>query len=244
MFLPAITCSHLESLNKEGIQTPMSVLQVKYGKSLIGGASHPATFVRVYDICGPTYPGEYEPKTRTYTLHYPGLAFLFPIPAQHAEACSENHIGMPLEFPDGSTPLASRICIYAASEGAQRLVLFTGGFCSADHPAKIGDLATYQVWKHIHHAWSLPAVKFCQLFAPCIRLYWSRGRWQMKPSRMLSILAGLHAGQGTASVSCQVKSHVTSLYLPCSHNRCGGSGCCASSSCREPVQRGGGGAGA
>ncbi len=80
--------------------------------------------MRVYDICGPTYPGEFDAKTRTYTLHYPGLAFLFPIPAQHAEACSENHIGMPLEFPDGSTPLASRICIYAASEGAQRVALF------------------------------------------------------------------------------------------------------------------------
>ena len=93
------------------------LLQVKYGKSLIGGASHPATFVRVYDICGPTYPGEFEAKARTYTLHYPGLAFLFPIPPQHAEAVSENHIGMPLEFPDGSTPLAARICIYTASEG-------------------------------------------------------------------------------------------------------------------------------
>ena len=95
-------------------------LQVKYGKSLVGGASHPATFLRVYDICGPTYPGEFDLKTRTYTLQYPGLAFLFPIPAQHAEEVSENHIGMPLEFPDGSTPLAARFCIYAASEGAVR----------------------------------------------------------------------------------------------------------------------------
>jgi len=99
------------------IQTTVSLLQVKYAKSLIGAASHPATFVRVYDICGATYPGEYDAKTRTYTLHYPGLTFLFPIPAQHAEACSENHIGMPLEFSDGSTPLAGRICIYTASEG-------------------------------------------------------------------------------------------------------------------------------
>jgi hypothetical protein len=107
----------------------MHALQVKYGKFLVGGASHPATFVTVYDICGPTYPGEFDPKTRIYTLHYPGLAFLFPIPAQHAEAVSENHIGMPLEFPDGSTPLAARICIYAASEGAQT--------CFAPH-VKIG----------------------------------------------------------------------------------------------------------
>lgn len=129
--LASDTLASRHYMYREDFQTPIPVLQVKYGKSLIGGASHPATFVRVYDICGPTYPGEYDPKTRTYTLHYPGLAFLFPIPAQHAEACSENHIGMPLEFPDGSTPLASRICIYTASEGAHRLQPPYAGSCGA-----------------------------------------------------------------------------------------------------------------
>lgn len=93
-------------------------MQVKYGKALTGGASHPATFVRVYDIFGPTYPGEYDEQNRMYSLHYPGVVFLFPIPEQHAEHCSESQIELPLEFPDGSTPLASRICVHAAAEGA------------------------------------------------------------------------------------------------------------------------------
>lgn len=96
-------------------------MQVKYGKALTGGASHPATFVRVYDIFGPTYPGEYDEQNRMYSLHYPGVVFLFPIPEQHAEHCSESQIELPLEFPDGSTPLAARICVHAAAEGTLSL---------------------------------------------------------------------------------------------------------------------------
>ncbi|BDA50963.1 probable UPF0183 protein C16orf70 homolog at N-terminal half [Coccomyxa sp. Obi] len=100
----------------------LSRLQVKYGKALTGGASHPATFVRVYDIFGPTYPGEYDEQNRMYSLHYPGVVLLFPIPEQHAEHCSESQIELPLEFPDGSTPLASRICVHAAAEATSQLV--------------------------------------------------------------------------------------------------------------------------
>lgn len=53
-----------------------------------------------------------------YVLHYPGLLFLFPIPAQHAEHCSSRSGDLPLELPDGSTPIAARICIYAGPAGA------------------------------------------------------------------------------------------------------------------------------
>jgi hypothetical protein len=91
--------------------------QVKYGKALTGGASHPATFVRIYDIFGPTYPGEYDEENRMYSLHYPGVVFLFPIPEQHAQRCKENQVELPLEFTDGSSPLAARICVHAAAEG-------------------------------------------------------------------------------------------------------------------------------
>jgi hypothetical protein len=65
---------------------------VKYGAALVGGAAHPATFVRVYDICGPTYPGEFDARTGAYTLHYPGVAFWFPIPPAHAQRCRESQV--------------------------------------------------------------------------------------------------------------------------------------------------------
>ena len=92
-------------------------IQVKYGSAVVGGASHPATFVRVYDLCGPTYPGEYDSAENLYLLHYPGLLFLFPIPAQHAQHCSQRSGDLPLELPDGTTPVAARICIYSGPAG-------------------------------------------------------------------------------------------------------------------------------
>ena len=33
-------------------------LQVKQGGTTIGGSAHPATFEAVYDLAGPTYPGD------------------------------------------------------------------------------------------------------------------------------------------------------------------------------------------
>ncbi|EIE18598.1 UPF0183-domain-containing protein [Coccomyxa subellipsoidea C-169] len=100
----------------------VSRLQASSPLAVTGGASHPSTFVRVYDIFGPTYPGEYDEHNRMYSLHYPGVVFLFPIPEQHAERCSESHIELPLEFPDGSTPLAARICVHAAAEATAQLI--------------------------------------------------------------------------------------------------------------------------
>ena len=77
----------------------VSMQQVKYGSALIGGASHPATFARVYDTCGPTYPGEFDAAAGAYTLHYPGVAFRFPIPPQHAQRCGESQVPVPLDRP-------------------------------------------------------------------------------------------------------------------------------------------------
>ena len=34
------------------------MLQVKHGAATVGGSSHPATFEAVYDLAGPTYPGD------------------------------------------------------------------------------------------------------------------------------------------------------------------------------------------
>ena len=73
---------------------------------------------------GPTYPGRYEPASRMYHLHYPGLLFLFPIPPQHAQHCLDHATELHLEFPDDTTPVASRICIHSGTAGgASRPVL-------------------------------------------------------------------------------------------------------------------------
>eukprot|EP00258_Populus_trichocarpa_P044616 XP_024460635.1 UPF0183 protein At3g51130 isoform X6 [Populus trichocarpa] len=62
-------------------------LQMRYATSLIGGV---------------------------YTLFYPGLSFAFPIPSQYTDCCHDRE-ELPLEFPDGTTPVTCRVSIYDGS---------------------------------------------------------------------------------------------------------------------------------
>ncbi|XP_076960128.1 PHAF1 protein At3g51130-like isoform X2 [Bidens hawaiensis] len=90
-------------------------LQMRYATSLIGGPSTPATFVAVYAVFGPTFPGIYDKDRGVYTLFYPGLSFAFPIPSQYTDCCHDGEAELPLEFPDGTTPVTCRVCIYDSS---------------------------------------------------------------------------------------------------------------------------------
>lgn len=90
-------------------------LQMRYATSLVGGPSTLATFVAIYALFGPTYPGIYDKDRGVYTLFYPGLSFAFPIPSQYAECCHDREAELPLEFPDGTTPVTCRVSIYDAS---------------------------------------------------------------------------------------------------------------------------------
>lgn len=90
-------------------------LQMRYATSLIGGPSTLATFVAVYALFGPTYPGIYDEERGVYTLFYPGLSFAFPIPSQYAECFQNREAELPLEFPDGTTPVTCRVSIYDGS---------------------------------------------------------------------------------------------------------------------------------
>ncbi|CAM6102563.1 unnamed protein product [Calypogeia fissa] len=92
-------------------------LQMRYATSSIGGPTIAATFVAVYALFGPTFPGTYDTKRCIYALFYPGLSFAFPIPAQYKECCQQREADLPLEFPDGTTPVMSRVCIYDSSVG-------------------------------------------------------------------------------------------------------------------------------
>ncbi|KAJ8451954.1 hypothetical protein Cgig2_007437 [Carnegiea gigantea] len=149
-------------------------LQMRYATSLIGGSTTLATFVAVYQLFGPTYPGIYDKDRGVYNLLYPvgllkqslfvmptskhwlgfselfvvGLSFAFPIPAQYTDCCNDGEgrlpvlvsletcvvlpsyslltkvnvnvspsAELPLEFPDGTTPVTCRVCIYDSSMG-------------------------------------------------------------------------------------------------------------------------------
>ncbi|CAN7012873.1 unnamed protein product [Brassica rapa subsp. trilocularis] len=87
-------------------------LQMRYATSMIGGPSTMATFVAVYALFGPTFPGIYDKERGVYSLFYPGLSFQFPIPNQYTDCCHDGEAALPLEFPDGTTPVTCRVSIY------------------------------------------------------------------------------------------------------------------------------------
>ncbi|KAH0934956.1 hypothetical protein HID58_012073 [Brassica napus] len=87
-------------------------LQMRYATSMIGGPSTLATFVAVYALFGPTFPGIYDKERGVYSLFYPGLSFQFPIPNQYTDCCHDGEAALPLEFPDGTTPVTCRVSIY------------------------------------------------------------------------------------------------------------------------------------
>ncbi|KAJ2956512.1 hypothetical protein NQZ79_g7622 [Umbelopsis isabellina] len=63
----------------------------------------------------PTYPGEFDASESAYSLNYPGLSFTFPIPSRHQELYSSS-TELPLEFPDGTTPIANHVYVYNGSQ--------------------------------------------------------------------------------------------------------------------------------
>ena len=71
----------------------------------------------LYALFGPTYPGIFDKERGIYTLFYPGLSFAFPIPSQYTDCCHDGGVELPLEFPDGTTPVTCRVSIYDSSSG-------------------------------------------------------------------------------------------------------------------------------
>eukprot|EP00164_Ancoracysta_twista_P000607 GFYU01000803.1.p1 GENE.GFYU01000803.1~~GFYU01000803.1.p1 ORF type:complete len:385 (+),score=88.50 GFYU01000803.1:285-1439(+) len=86
-------------------------IRLSYSNKHFSGPSVPCTSVTIYQLFGPTYPGEYDASARSYLLHYPGLTFVFDIPEQY-EHLYVDGTELPLEFPNGESPLATKIYVY------------------------------------------------------------------------------------------------------------------------------------
>ncbi|XP_031476298.1 PHAF1 protein At3g51130 [Nymphaea colorata] len=153
-------------------------LQMRYATSLIGGPSTLATFVAVYALFGPTFPGIYDKDRGIYTLFYPGLSFAFPIPSQYTDCCHDGEAELPLEFPDGTTPVACRVSVYDGSADSKVGVgllmdkasvppLPTGSLYMEEVHAKLGDELWFTVGgQHIPFAAS-PQDVWSELGRPC-----------------------------------------------------------------------------
>ncbi|KAI9354051.1 hypothetical protein DFJ73DRAFT_759498 [Zopfochytrium polystomum] len=64
------------------------------------------TFLLIYKSFGPTYPGVLA--NDRYTLEYPGISFIFPVPSGQKDMQSADLL---LTLPDGSTPLCERLYV-------------------------------------------------------------------------------------------------------------------------------------
>jgi len=88
------------------------------------GSNLTPTFLLVYELLGPTYPGSFDATHAAYFLSYSGICFLFPIPEafQHlysasvqrdpADPADHGINDVPLELPDGTTPAVTRLFVY------------------------------------------------------------------------------------------------------------------------------------
>jgi len=81
-------------------------LQLTYEtKPFAGVRAVDPSLLALYQVFGPSYPGEM--LNSTYQLNYPGLGFAFPIPPQFADITEA-----PVELPDGSVPLADALLLF------------------------------------------------------------------------------------------------------------------------------------
>jgi hypothetical protein len=84
-------------------------------ESVFAGPKVLATFLLVYDLFGPTYPGHYDFERKAYFLEYNGLSFLFPIPDEYTSRYIKGTDELPLELPDGTTPATTRLFVFSGS---------------------------------------------------------------------------------------------------------------------------------
>ncbi|KAG9299643.1 hypothetical protein G9A89_020814 [Geosiphon pyriformis] len=88
-----------------------SKLRLAYQDSEVSSNKVVPTFLLIYKIFGPTYPGEFDRGKEEYTLNYPGVSFVFPIPEEHISLFTTSS-DLPLELPDGTSPLLSHLYIF------------------------------------------------------------------------------------------------------------------------------------
>ncbi|KAI8340945.1 hypothetical protein BC941DRAFT_488844 [Chlamydoabsidia padenii] len=86
-------------------------VKLVYQNSDVSSSRTIPTFLLIYKSFGPTYLGEFKAEQNLYTLNYPGLSFTFPIPQKYNHLYT-NSSELPLEFPDGTTPIASKVYIF------------------------------------------------------------------------------------------------------------------------------------
>ena len=63
--------------------------------------------------------GQVDNEREMFVMHWPGLLILFPLSAQCAASWQDMQQGraLPVVLPNGTAPVACRICIHASKAG-------------------------------------------------------------------------------------------------------------------------------
>ena len=101
-----LVCIEVSNLNK---------MPLSYQNCVFSGASEDSyveSFIKVYGLFGPTYPGKYDPEFEHYVIKYQGLCIMFHIPEEFSEMYEIND-ELPIELPNGTSPSLSRLFVYS-----------------------------------------------------------------------------------------------------------------------------------
>lgn len=88
---------------------------LKFGRVVIFGGDISATFISVYNLFGPTFPGHYDTAEKKYVLSYNGGCVKFPIPDEYRDLYQDG-TDLPMEFPNGATPAATGLTVYVGDD--------------------------------------------------------------------------------------------------------------------------------
>ncbi|KUF89348.1 hypothetical protein AM587_10009696 [Phytophthora nicotianae] len=99
---------------------------LKFGRVVIFGGDISATFMSVYNLFGPTFPGHYDASEQTYVLGYEGGCVKFPIPAEYRNLY-QNGTDLPMEFPEVISELGAPVSVFRKSEDPNDGATVAGG---------------------------------------------------------------------------------------------------------------------
>ncbi|ORY05962.1 UPF0183-domain-containing protein, partial [Basidiobolus meristosporus CBS 931.73] len=92
------------------VLSKLEEVRLSYQEHEFNSKANVPTYFLIDKLFGPTHPGEFDEKQSEYTLQYPGVSFVFPIPEKHKHHYASG--AMITGFPDGTTPVCNRVYVY------------------------------------------------------------------------------------------------------------------------------------
>lgn len=96
----------------------MKLVKLKYCDIIFNSPEVLPSIEQIEHSFGSTRPGVYDDEKQLFVLNFRGLSFYFPVESK-IQTSSTHNLGS-LHFPAGSSPLVSRLAIYAGPGGVEK----------------------------------------------------------------------------------------------------------------------------